>query len=286
MTCMVCGGILNGYEKFSSPSLLRCLSCGMLFAQQRPSRVELEQLYTRDYFKSGDYQKPGYLDYQYDEMLIKKSFARRLKVIMRFVASGKLLDVGCATGFCLEVAQELGLEPYGVELSSFAASCAQERFGTHVFCGELPQADFPQEWFDVITAWDYIEHVPDPVEAIQHMHALLRTGGILALTTPDASSIVAKLTGARWLGFKEQEHLCYFSRENLAFLLKRIGFSVVSLGTTGKYVDGALIIDRLGHYNALLGRLGQRLLPSTIKKASFYVNPFDIVFVIAKKINN
>src|SRR5205085_2132439 len=85
--------------------------------------------------------------------------------------------------------------------------------------------------------------------------AFLKPGGILAITTPDFNSMTRKIFKEKWMGFKEPEHLFYFTRENLISLLKSRGFKILKVGHEGKYVSLEFFALRLRQYSDFLGKM-------------------------------
>ena len=132
--------------------------------------------------------------------------------------------------------------------------------------------------------WDYIEHSADPSSDLAVANRLLKTGGLLALTTPDISSLPARMSGSRWMGIKQEEHLFYFSRDTMKKLLDKCRFEPVRSEHVGKYIDGRFFSRRIGLYSRALQRLFEWLtgLPG-IRDKIFYVNPYDIMLVYGKK---
>src|SRR6185436_11143221 len=138
--------------------------------------------------------------------LKRRTFAYVLGKLPSPSPGTKLLDCGAATGFLLEVARELGYDPYGLELSEFGAGEIAKQFGKdHVYCGELQNAAFPSVApgeFRVVTMCDYIEHVRDPRQTLSLARKWLGDGGTLAITTPDAGSPSRRLLRNGWTHYK------------------------------------------------------------------------------------
>jgi 2-polyprenyl-3-methyl-5-hydroxy-6-metoxy-1,4-benzoquinol methylase len=107
----------------------------------------------------------------------------------------KLLDVGCSLGYFLDVARERGFKSYGVEVSKDTSQYAREKLGLNVFCGTLEVAQFPDKTFDVITLWDVIEHVPDPINLLREVRRIMKDDGLIALQSPNMESVIAQMTG-------------------------------------------------------------------------------------------
>ena len=220
--CMLCGSRESERypPKYMNGSLWRCLDCDLRFVYPQPSLEELTDVYSEDYFSSSNSNELGYSDYEGDRSNIYRTFKRRLNYLQQVhPGNGSVLDVGCAYGFFLEVAAEAGWDVSGVDISRHAVERARERLGDRVQAGTFSEEELPEQRFSVITMWDYLEHVVDPKADLAKAWRLLADDGILALATPDVSSMPAKVFGHRWMGYKLDEHLVYFSRATI--LLRR-----------------------------------------------------------------
>lgn len=167
--------------------------------------------------------------------------AKRCRAVERHKAKGKLLDVGCATGDFLNAMARRGWEVWGVEVNPHAAAYARERFGLRVFQRELAEADFLPHYFDAITFWDALEHLPDPIAALARARALLREDGLLVISLPDLDSWEARLFGRYWGGLDMPRHLYVFNKATLGQALWAAGLEVA--GTeylTGRWHATAL----------------------------------------------
>lgn len=286
-TCDLCGS-QSARHLYPNLGIIQCAGCGLVRADEIPDPEKLKQLYSETYFRSADSAALGYDDYVADRAKVSKTFQKRMNEIEKWTGGrGKLLDVGCATGFSLEVARKLGWEAEGIEISQFACEFARRNLGIDVLCGSLEDAHMEPEAFDVITMWDYIEHCPDPAKELAHANRLMKRGGLLALTTPDISSLPARIWRTRWMGIKQGEHLYYFSPDTIRRLLLKYHFEPVRLQHVGKYIDVQFFIKRTGQYSSATQRLlsrAARLL--RIADRVVYVNPFDIMLVYGKKIDS
>jgi 2-polyprenyl-3-methyl-5-hydroxy-6-metoxy-1,4-benzoquinol methylase len=228
----------------------------------------------------------GYEDYEADRYCIVKTARRRLDMIERYETKrGRLLDVGCALGFFIDTAHKRGWAVDGVDISEHAVQYARDTLGLPARVGMLEDAGYPQAEFDVLTLWDVIEHVPDPVANLRYCASLLKERGLIVLSTPDVGSLVAKVAGARWMGYKlADEHLYYFSRRTLALALEKAGFELVELRGIGKDVSLEFFAKRLKIYvPPVAAALAKFLDASRLGRGSVYVNPLDIVCAIARK---
>ena len=109
----------------------------------------------------------------------------RLKRIRLLCRPGRWLDVGSADGRFVEAARGAGIDAVGVELSAVAVQAARER-GVPVQQGSI--ADVDDGPYDTATAFDVIEHVPDPEGFLSHIAGVLPEGGTLVLTLPNLAA--------------------------------------------------------------------------------------------------
>jgi len=145
----------------------------------------------------------------------------------------RILDIGCSFGFFLDSARELGWETYGVEISKYASDFARNKLHLNVTTGTINDVSYSDNFFDVITMWDVIEHLGDPVSSLKKIRNLLKPNGILALATPNIQSPLARLTKEKWEQIKPAYHLYYFSPRTLTKLLEESQLLLVKLSTQG-----------------------------------------------------
>jgi len=284
--CNLCGSEDHQpYCPKNGLGLVQCRNCGFVYVSPRPVAEELYALYGETYFHNDESGVVGYTNYIADEVNIRRTAQRRLKHLSQFVPEGRLLDVGCATGFFIDEARKMGWRVEGLDVSDFGVHYAQEHFGLTAHHGALTTLPFDAEAYDLVTMWDVIEHVPDPKAYVRRAAELLRPGGVISLATPDVDSLPARLAGRRWVGYKlSEEHVYYFSVKTLSDMLTEAGFEVVNVRHIGKYVPFSLFRDRLGMYFPLLASVlaaGERALG--LSEWAVYINPYDIVQVTARK---
>lgn len=284
--CLLCGTRQFRRVYASLPAIVRCLSCGLIYANPRLKKEAIHDFYSREYFESHSSETMGYDNYVSDRELVQKTFQRRLAELEKkwTKGRGRVLDVGCATGFFLSIARQRGWQPSGVEISEYCCEYALREFGLKLKHGFFKEASGLEPGFELITMWDYLEHSFTPDEDIQRAYELLQPGGILAVATPDVGSFPARIFKQNWMGFKEHEHLYYFTKKNLTQLLKKKGFQVLSASYTGKYISPAFFARRMKGYSKFLGTLADKIASlRALKDRSFYCNPFDIVYIVAQK---
>lgn len=265
--------------------IVRCKSCGLLTLRPLPSEAQLESFYGADYFHCDRPLHGGYEDYEGDAENIKRSFRKRMRLVdeWKSVRVGNALDVGCATGLFLEVLREKGWHAQGLERSAYAAQKARDK-GFQVNQNDIQSADLPREHFDLISLWDVIEHVQDPLGTLKRCREALAPGGFLLLSTPDASAPLARLLGAQWLGFRSAgEHLFFFGRNTLTQMLEKAGFELLYQGSVGKYMSLNRVIARLCYYTRIF-RLFLPFEGRFSSKISAYFSSGDTMYLIARRL--
>ena len=127
--------------------------------------------------------------------------------------------------------RELGWDVLGIERSARAAEHARATFGVSVVEGTIPCPELPRGEFDLITAWQVLEHVDRPRQTLAGMRELLRPQGRLMLTVPNQSSWAASIFGPAWAGLDLPRHLSHFTPQTLRRMVEAEGFRVSHLTT-------------------------------------------------------
>jgi SAM-dependent methyltransferase len=239
-------------------AVVRCLRCGQRYVWPVPSDAELAAIYDPAYYRGG-HGSVGFSDYAALAPARRHMFSRHLDRIERLVAKGRLLDVGCATGDFLLVAAQRGWEALGVDPSP-AREQAQSA-GVRIVGRTIDDADVAPHSLDLITFWDVLEHLPDPVASLRRALELLTPGGLLAATVPNAGTAVARLSGRRWFGYKTAgEHLQFFDPATISRCFEAAGFRVAVRRPVAWSCTIGFLIDRAALYLDGPGRIVHRAL--------------------------
>ena len=158
----------------------------------------------------------------------------------------RLLEVGCAYGWFLAAARARGYQVTGVELSANAAESARDRLGLRVHAGQLGEAPLDGP-YDVICVWDTLEHVPDPVQFWLAIRKLVADDGVVLFSTPDVSSVPARLLGRRWWTLKPTEHLSQFTPDTHRLVAEQAGMEITRI------IRNPLRRANLGRFDSLVG---------------------------------
>jgi SAM-dependent methyltransferase len=238
-------GLIPTTDAFGSAldDIVECGACGHRQLAEMPSDADLLQLYVG-----------ARADHYVEEARGQGVTARAsLEQIERHVKPGRFLDLGCWVGFLLMEARGRGWEVTGVEPSEYAADYARREFNLEILEQDLLSADLPKHAFDCVALGDVIEHLTDPLSALEHIAGLLAPGGVLYMTVPDSGSRLARVMGARWWGVIPT-HVQYFSRHSMTLLLRRAGYEPLEITTSPKTFTIRYYMSRIGGYSRPLAK--------------------------------
>ncbi len=152
----------------------------------------------------------------------------------------------------------------------------------------ITQATFggiDENFFDIITMIDFIEHVRAPMSILVKASRLLRPGGRLVILTPNADSLSRRLMGLRWLHYKV-EHLYYFGPRSLTRALRQVGLTEVRVGRAWKMMNLHYLAHQFAQYpHRLLSpivSMAHRLSPSSLRKGMFPISFGELLATAAK----
>jgi len=209
------GGVKNGFEIFV------CRGCKSIYTGHIPSLSEAQDY--DEYYTDKNLSVPDFINIRVREIL--DGFAA-------FRETNRLLDIGFGAGNILEAAEEKEWEVFGQEVSKPAVDQATER-GYKVFHGDLTEAAYPDNYFDVVTASEILEHLPNPENVLSEIVRILRPGGLFWGTTPSAGGLSFKLLKLKWSTLSPPEHTQLYSKKGLEIMLKKAGFPHFSFKTFG-----------------------------------------------------
>lgn len=279
-TCRLCGFANTEIRYFfSNCRLASCSACGFLQTEAFSSG-ELASLYTASYFNKGKYV---------DDQAVYREQTRRLNFLKRAGVSfgSRILDAGCATGDFLAAGQA-HYEMWGQDISRYAVETARTRLpeiSSHIRTASLDCLNYPQAFFDAIVLWDVLEHVHDPVSRLADLSNILRPGGHLFVSTPDAGAFTARFMGRHWAFLTPPEHLCLFSKYTLRRLFTVSGLSPLFFQSLGKWVNLIFFIQKLNHlYPSLHLDMVTNFVKSTfLGKCILYIPTADVLYSAAIK---
>ncbi len=268
--CLICGH--NGTEpllrapdryhgRLKHYQLVRCSSCSLVWLENPPKPEEMGDHYGADYDRSvaaaGD---------------SPERWRGRVKEIARYKSGGSILDLGCRSGAFLQAMKSPSWNLYGIEMSDEVASRAESATGGQVFVGDILDAPYAPNSFDVITCFHVFEHLYDPRDVLKKAAEWLKPGGIFYAMMPNIDSAGGRIFGSYWYGLELPRHLFHFSPKSLGNLAKSLGLEQVSLIT-----DREVFIEKSVHYlfDEMFRRVGVSRVP--LAKMSAPGIPFRVV---------
>ncbi|MDR1588038.1 MAG: class I SAM-dependent methyltransferase [Treponema sp.] len=237
--------------RFADRSYYRCPRCGLIF-MRRLNSPPLE--YGREYFFDL-YRKQYGKTYIEDFPHLVAGGKRRLGLIKSLLAGEvspdgprRLLDIGCAYGPFLAAAREEGFVPAGIDPAEDAVSYVRDTLGLEARQGFFPDDPPPElpgeKTFDAVTLWYVIEHFENCVPVFERIRRVLKTGGILAFSTPSFSGVSGRKSLARFLERSPGDHRTVWSPRVCKALLKREGFALRKIVVTGHHPERFPLIGK------------------------------------------
>lgn len=286
MICPICSKTnFVFFIKVKSHVIRKCQHCGLVALDHGLSSKQIHSQYRHNYFKN-TVSGIGYLDYLKAEKGLRNTARQRISRLSKYLVPGiKLLDVGTGMGFFLSECKKSNITAEGVETSEEGVSYVKNTLHLPVTESSIEKYN-PKKKFDVITAWDVIEHLPNQKFCLGKVSKLLKDNGYFIFSTGDISSFVARISGKYWHLYNLPDHLFFFSKKTIVSLLENNGFSVVSLSyPTASYTLGYLLerIARKFNFPGYRTLINITSKSNYIQNVTISVNLFDIMEVVAQK---
>lgn len=256
--------------------IVACGACGHVYANPVWKREILETQYT------------NVVDRQYvgEESGRAMTFQRRLRfmdTLGDWRSLGRLVDVGAYTGVFVEEASKWGYHSLGVEPSAWGVAQGRAR-GVEMIQGLWGEVDLGETPVGVVSMWDVIEHVRDPMGMIRAAWEVLEPGGLLIVHTVDRESVLARLMGESWPWYMDM-HIQYFSKSSLERCVYDTGFEILWSGAEGRMIRGTYLISRLEGMRPWLGVVAKPVIYGLgLAERMVPVNLGDLVSVYATKV--
>lgn len=211
-------------------SVTRCKVCSFRFLNPRPDESEYEQLYTDGSGPLVDIY--GFSDefYEQEATVRMAEYKKKLELLKKVGAKGRLLELGSCTGAFLNEARNRGFEVEGVEPSEQNCSIAKERYGLNLRMGYVEEQNFQDGYFDVVFSSHVFEHLLDPLAVAKKISDWLRPGGFHMIEVPNQfEAALSKLRRLLFMdrprarNFRSIHHPVFFSPKTLRRLVELSG---------------------------------------------------------------
>jgi len=192
------------------------------------------------------------------------TFSKGLKIIEHYTKNkkGKMLDIGTAGGSFLHVAKNNDWEVYGCEPNKWMCNWGKKNYKINIKPGDVFMQKYKDNFFDVVTLWDVLEHTPDPLKTLKECNRILKPNGLLIVNYPDIGSMLSKIMKAKWI-FLLSVHLFYFTPKTINAILKRSNFSVLKIKPHFQNLALGYLVFRMEAYSKLLHKLGKIFIKIT-----------------------
>ena len=284
--CNLCGQD-NAVELaiINDTRIVRCCKCGLVYVNPRQDHdlaLSHEEYY-------GD----GWVLAEASHWNVGSTcaFVETLRLIRIYQSSGKLLDIGCSGGFFLDMARQYGYEPYGIELDRSACDFAADKFGLDVSHGCLFDAKFAEDFFEVVTIQNVLEHVDSPRDMLGEVLRVLKPGGLVVVVVPNLIfglpllslyNLVLKFHKTYDIQkvsvFTVPEHLYLFTPKTLRALLTQAGFDSIHI-TNAMPVDNprfpvrTILKHLVYHSSSVVTKLSGGMLVLSYSMTSTAIKP-------------
>lgn len=208
--------------------LKQCRDCRFIWTANAPT-IELSSKYyeSEDYVSHSDTSK-GFINKLYHSgrnYMLKQKF----RLINRYNSTGRILDIGCGTGYFINYLANRGYDTKGIEISEDARSFAKSNFDLEVYHPDWFLNDSGKATYDIITLWHVLEHLHDFNKYLERIYESLESSGSLFIAVPNHTSFDAKKYKEYWAGYDVPRHLWHFSPNDIKSLMAKYNFEIISM---------------------------------------------------------
>jgi 2-polyprenyl-3-methyl-5-hydroxy-6-metoxy-1,4-benzoquinol methylase len=280
--CPICKYESSFYCSKDRANYFKCNACGTIFQNPLPTLQEMMD------YANAEYDDGLYKEYLQANDLKYETFEYRLnKVLEAFKkqdhskASPTILDVGCSNGRFIEVANRNGIDAWGLELAENAIAAAAPATRARIYHGDANNIEsVGKKKFDIVTAFDLIEHLFDPFSFLTNLHKIITENGLIVVTTPDTSSLPRMLMGKNWPMLQPFQHTILLSRKSSILLLQKTNYKNVTANGTKKVFTADYLFNQLRGPNPKIYQTYRRfnkILPRFIRENKIQVNIGEMI---------
>lgn len=280
LLCYACKSTdCTAYLKVKDYTLYHCNSCDLLFTSlENVKRTTfVNHIYTKTYVNNYRKLLPRFY----------KRFQMLKSLIESVIPGGKLLDVGCGTGYFLKYLQESSSawDAVGVEPNVTLRQLASNDNIVKVVKGNLTSIPFEDSSFDVVTCLDVLEHSVSLNKNVKELYRVIRKDGILVIQAPNYQSFMAKLTGSKWDWWSPPDHVLHFTPGFIAKYLSDNNFKVIKSFTYEDQLDYLMNIKGNFRRNFLTKAMYVFALPLllAVERIGWLINKGGLLVIVAQR---
>ena len=244
-SCPICGGEGKPYFRaftyrmanFCYPHLpfrlwMKCQKCGNMYTWKQPK----EWLAMSDRSERIDPCEGFERFYatQSNGVQFLADWGNVLDSAARYTKGKNLIEVGVGTGAQLAVALEMGFDVDAVEIDAHTARKVSDLLHIPIWRGDFLKFSSAKQ-YSVVIMGDVIEHMTNPMQALQKAYDILEAEGVLWLSTPNFESSFSRMMKFQDFMWCVQNHITYFSFEGIRKLAKQCGFEVREYKVSSRY---------------------------------------------------
>lgn len=203
------------------PEFMRCEKCGLVFPKRFPEPSLLRKLYEDSI-------------YLYDDLApyITKTYMRYVRVASELLQDQPKpwvsMDIGCGDGFFVHAMLDAGFDAFGIEPSDDATAKADPVIRSRILRGFANSETLGSERYDLLTCFQTLDHMPDPVGFVTDCFRALKPGGVVLFINHDISSWTAKVLGKN-CPMIDVVHTYLHTPSTMRLLFERVGFCDISV---------------------------------------------------------
>ena len=277
LQCPICKKIeysesYEGYEYTNEKNeirnfkIIKCINCGLARNYPLP--------YSNDIF-ADVYQDFSFIDPYENPKLWDSFFMPMINKMKKYKKSGKVLDIGCSSGYLLKLAKNNNFETYGVELNPNAVKYGNDNHGLNILNKDLKAANFESNYFDIIVCSQLMEHIVNPENLLSEINRVLKSDGILIIDSPNYAGLMVKFWGKKWGGYQPQWHIWQFTPKSISALLSINNFNSVEISCR-QNIDCNVP-------TSFLKKIFYYTIYKAINKITELINMSDKLLVVARK---
>jgi len=232
-TCPICNEISYVVHRLPIANLMKCDSCRYVYRVELLPPIFFSQTkkitYNENYFLK-EYKDQYGRTYQEDRETIYSYATERLKIIKRFQGDGRLLDIGSALGYFLDMASKQKYQTVGIEISPYASAQTNSRH--KIYKSDFLTTNIKLK-FNVITLWYVLEHFTNISEVARKINNTQLPGGVLAISTPNINGFSARFNKLKFYKESPRDHYSIFSIKSVLKIFNRLGYIKLFIKQTG-----------------------------------------------------
>jgi len=201
---------------------VKCGACGMVYLNP----VFTDNALRTYYENNTSVQASAHVN---ESEFYRSIYSKGLHSAEKFAKAGSILDIGCSSGFFLDIAKVSGWQTYGIELNRSEIQIAREK-GHKVWSTAIEEIRFDTK-LNVITMWDVFEHIKAGRQYLQSLKNLLDNNGLVFLQIPSAASLAARVLQERCNMFDGIEHVNLYTPRTISVLCEKAGFEILHFET-------------------------------------------------------